>query len=190
MKLLKSAKPWQTVDSKTVYDNPLISVSHRNVINPTGNKGIYGVVHFKHHAVGILPLDHQGNTWIVQQTRYPHHCKTWEIPEGGATQNEPLLAAAKRELKEETGLSAADWRPLLELQLSNSVTDEKATIYLAQTLTEGAGSAQLEETEDITVRKLPLKKPWQWFIAMKLLMPCRLQHCLKYFVVAQTKRSL
>lgn len=147
---------WQLKSKTMVYENPWIEVSHHNVVTPSGTDGIYGVVSFKNHAVGVLPIDEQGGTWLVRQSRYPHNCYTWEIPEGGAPKNEPLLAAAKRELQEETGLQAENWQPWLELQTSNSVTDELATIYLAQGLTQG--DAALEATEDITVKYLPIKE--------------------------------
>ena len=147
---------WKNLTKEVVYDNPWIRVTHETVINPSGNESIYGVVDFKNHAVGILPVDDQGGTWLVQQSRYPNNDITWEIPEGGAPLAEPRLAAAKRELREEVGLTADKWALWLELQLSNSVTTEKATIYLAQGLTQG--EVDHEETEDIKVRYLPLKE--------------------------------
>lgn len=147
---------WKTTSKTLVYENPWIEVSHRNVLTPAGTNGIYGVVSFKNHAVGILPIDEEGGTWLVRQSRYPHDMYTWEIPEGGAPKGECLLNAAKRELQEETGLRAKHWQHWLDLQTSNSVTDELATIYLAQGLTQG--NAAPEATEDITVRYLPLKE--------------------------------
>lgn len=148
--------PWQQKTSDIVYENPWIRVSHDTVITPGGSDGIYGRIHFKHHAVGVLPIDDQGGTWLVKQTRYPLSCETWEIPEGGAPEGENLLASAKRELQEETGLTAEHWEKWLELQLSNSVTDELATVFLARGLTQG--EMHLEDTEDITTCYLPLKQ--------------------------------
>lgn len=147
---------WKVKSKTLVYENPWIAVSHDQVITPSGTDGIYGVVSFKNHAVGVLPIDEHGGTWLVRQSRYPHDCFTWEIPEGGAPKDEPLLGAAKRELQEETGLKAQQWQTWLELQTSNSVTDELATIYLAQELSEG--EAAPEATEDITVKYLPIKE--------------------------------
>ena len=147
--------PWTTLNSRTAYDNPWISISHREVINPGGGNGIYGVVHFKNTSIGIVPLDEDHNTWLVGQYRYTLQRYCWEIPEGGGLRGTDPLEAAKRELKEETGITAALWTPLLELHTSNSVTDEYGVAYIAQGLTFGASAP--EETEDLQIRKLSLE---------------------------------
>lgn len=147
---------WTLKTTEVVYENPWIQVNHDTVINPAGSDGIYGRIHFKNQAIGILPIDEKGGTWLVCQTRYLFGEQTWEIPEGGSPAGEDPLSTAQRELLEETGLSASEWQLWLNLQLSNSVTDEVATIYLAKKLTQG--EMCLEETEDITVRYLPLKE--------------------------------
>ncbi|MEO0339515.1 MAG: NUDIX hydrolase [Bacteroidota bacterium] len=151
--------PWTTLNTKTAYENPWIKVEHREVLNPAGNKGIYGVVRFKNIAVGVLPIDEAGNTWLVGQYRYTLNQYSWEIPEGGCPTGEEPLDAAKRELQEETGLTAQKWTPLLQLHTSNSVTDEYGFAYLAQNLSQGPSSP--EETEDITVKKLPFSQAVQ-----------------------------
>ncbi|WP_027328214.1 NUDIX domain-containing protein [Marinimicrobium agarilyticum] len=145
---------WQRKSSRCVYENPWIKVSHEEVITPAGSDGIYGVVHFKNTAVGVIPIDGEGNTWLVRQTRYTMGEYTWEIPEGGCPKHEETLVAAKRELQEEVGLEAQHWEVLQRLQLSNSVTDETAVIYLARDLS--VVDQALEDSEDIEVMKLPL----------------------------------
>lgn len=151
----KVKKPtWQTMSEQIRYDNPWITVSHREVITPAGSPGIYGVVHFKNVAVGILPLDTAGNTWLVKQHRYPLGADSWEIPEGGCPEGESPLEAAHRELEEETGWRSGRLTELLTLHLSNSVTDERAVVYVAEELR--PGTAQPEDSEDIEILKLPL----------------------------------
>ncbi len=147
------ANPWQTLSKISVYDNPWIQVTHREVINPSGGNGIYGLVHYKNVAIGIVPLDGAGYTWLVGQYRYPLEQYSWEIPEGGGPLGVPVLESAQRELLEETGIRAGRWTPLLEMHLSNSVTDEFAVAYIAQELE--FGLAEPEETEQLEVRRLP-----------------------------------
>jgi 8-oxo-dGTP pyrophosphatase MutT (NUDIX family) len=147
---------WLRLNSRIVYDNPWIRVYHEEVKTPSGSDGIYGLVHFKSTAVGVVPIDHEGNTWLVRQSRYTLNELTWEIPEGGAKTEEPTLECAKRELAEEVGLLADDWRELMRLHLSNSVTDEGAVVYVARHLSPCAQN--LDSTEDIEVRKLPLRE--------------------------------
>lgn len=146
--------PWRRLTSERVYETPWISVYHETVITPAGTDGIYGVVHFKNTAVGVVPLDDDNNIWLVGQTRYTLNEYTWEIPAGGCPRGEDSLIAAQRELQEEVGLTAQRWEKILDLQLSNSVTDEVGAIYLARELS--ATPQSLDITEDIEVRKLPL----------------------------------
>jgi 8-oxo-dGTP pyrophosphatase MutT (NUDIX family) len=146
--------PWQTLSSQTVYENPWIAVRHEDVINPGKGKGIYGVVHMKNKATGVVPVDAEGNTYLVGQYRYTLNEYSWEIPEGGSPMDSDPLESAKRELKEETGFTAAHWTTISRIHTSNSVTDEEGFIYLAQELT--AGETEPEETEELRVWKLPL----------------------------------
>ena len=126
--------PWVVLDQKKVYENPWIELTEFQVTNPSGGKGIYGKVHFKHIAVGVIPLDENWNTWLVGQYRFTLNQYSWEIPEGGGEMDEDPLEEAKRELLEETGLIAKNWTKILTMHLSNSVTDEWAVIYLARGL--------------------------------------------------------
>lgn len=151
-----SIGPWKRKTKTIKYDNPWIQISHEEVINPNGGDGIYGVVHFKNLAIGIVPVDAEGNTWLVGQHRYPSNYYSWEIPEGGGPLGVDPLASAKRELLEEVGLTAQTWMPLLHMHLSNSVSDEEAIVYLAHDLK--MGESEPEETEQLTIKKLPLKE--------------------------------
>lgn len=145
--------PWQTKSSRQIYENAWIRVDEDQVVNPAGKPGIYGKIHFKSHACAILPIDEQGNTWLVGQYRYALDRYSWEIPMGGVPVDEDLISGAKRELKEETGLTAASWETILGSFISNSVTDQYGVVYLATDLTEG--EPDFEDTEDISIKKLP-----------------------------------
>jgi len=136
------------------------------VITPGGSEGIYGRVHYKNLAVGIIPLDEDMNTWIVGQYRYVHDRFTWEIPEGGCPEGTDPLASAKRELLEETGISASRWQMISELETSNAVCDEIAYLYVAKGLS--IGEAQPEECEDLQVRKLPFRELYKMTIEGKI----------------------
>jgi len=146
--------PWQTLTSTSVYDNPWISVSHRDVINPNGGEGIYGLVHFKTLAIGVIPLDEEDHTWLVGQYRYATSEYSWEIPAGGGPLEGDPAETAQRELAEETGLIADRCQLLVELRTSNSVCNERGFIYLAEGLT--PGPTQPDETELLELRRLPL----------------------------------
>ena len=146
--------PWRRLDTREVYDNPWIRVREDQVITPSGGRGIYGLVQFKNRAIGIIPVDDTGITWLVGQYRYALNDYSWEIPMGGSPLGEEPLVGAKRELKEETGLSASRWREVMRLHTSNSVTDEEGVVYLAQGLTQSRWAP--EETEDLQLWKLPL----------------------------------
>ncbi len=145
--------PWTILSEEEKYNNPWIQITHYDVKNPSGNKGIYGKVHFKNHAIGIVPLDEDMNTYLVGQYRFPINQYSWEIPEGGCPLGEDKLTSAQRELLEETGLKAEHWQRILEMHLSNSVSDEDATVYIATSLSQH--EAIPEETEQLVVKKIP-----------------------------------
>ena len=151
----ETRNPWQTVSSEEVYDNPWIQVREDRVIRPDGEPGIYGVVHYKNIAVGVLPIE-EDHIYLVGQYRYPLESYSWEIPEGGCPEGEEPLLAARRELKEETGLEARRWRRLGEAYLSNSVADEYAVWFLATGLV--PGDSIPEGAERLNVRRVPLRE--------------------------------
>ena len=145
------SNPWVTNSQQLVYENPWIKVDEAKVTNPAGHPGIYGTVHFKAVAVGVVPLTPDLETYLVGQYRYPVNEYSWEIPEGGSPLGTDPLESAKRELKEETGLTAKRWtRGLDRLWLSNSVCDESGVFYIAQDLE--IGEAEPEDTEYMTDR--------------------------------------
>ena len=151
--------PWQVLGEKKIYENPWIKLTEFDVINPSGGKGIYGKVHFQAIAVGALPLDEDLNTYLVGQYRFTIDRYSWEIPEGGGAFGVDPVESAKRELLEETGLVAKEWTPIVEMHLSNSVTDEYAVVYLARNLSQQMASP--EETEQLQVKKLPFEEAYK-----------------------------
>ena len=144
--------PWTTLTNTVVHDTPWIRVSQHDVIDPGGRNGGYSIIHFKALAIGIVPLDEELNTWIVGQYRYPIKAYSWEIPEGGGDRSIDPLESAKRELLEETGIKAKKWDKILEMDLSNSASDEEAIIYVARDLS--FFEAQPEEDEELEQRKV------------------------------------
>lgn len=156
---MEERNPWTIIESHKIYENNWIGLTEHQVINPSGGKGIYGEVHFKNYAIGILPLDDELNTWLVGQYRFPLKAYSWEIPEGGGPLAEDPLDSAKRELIEETGLRATEWIEIQRMHLSNSVSNELAIIYIAKGLSMGASSP--EETEELVLRKLPFQEAYE-----------------------------
>jgi 8-oxo-dGTP pyrophosphatase MutT (NUDIX family) len=151
--------PWKITSEKVIYDNPWINLTEYQVINPSGNPGIYGKVHYKNIAIGVLPLDDELNTYLVGQFRFPLGQYSWEMPEGGGILGVEPLDSAKRELLEETGLKAQNWTEIQRLHLSNSVSDELSIIYLARDLQQF--EAEPEDTEQLIVHKLPFERIYQ-----------------------------
>jgi 8-oxo-dGTP pyrophosphatase MutT (NUDIX family) len=148
------SNPWRRVSRRVAYDNPWIEVLHDDVIRPDGKPGIYGVVHFRHLAIGVVPMDVERDAvLLVGQFRYTLDHYSWEVPEGGGGFDEEPEAAARRELLEETGYRGGKWRELCRAELSNSVTDEAMIMFVATDLE--AGEASPEGTEQIEMRWVP-----------------------------------
>lgn len=142
--------PWRRRSRERVYANPWIEVFHDEVDHPGGVPGIYGVVHFRGLAVGVVPVGDDGRILLVGQHRYPLDAYSWEIPEGGVDPSEAPAAGARRELREETGYAARDLVELCRVSLSNSVTDERGILYVARGLE--PGEAAPEASEELALR--------------------------------------
>ncbi len=147
--------PWTTLGSELKYENPWIKLTEHQVLNPAGGKGIYGTVHFKNLAIGILAVE-EDMIWLVGQYRYPLSAYSWEIPEGGGRIGIDPLLSAQRELLEEVGARAEHWEEIGRAHLSNSVSDELAIIFLATGL--NYQEAEPEETEELQRKQLPLSE--------------------------------
>lgn len=155
-KLPVKQNDWKTNLTSTVYENAWIEVKHNEVENPGGGEGVYGVVHFKNIAIGVIPIDINGMVTLVGQFRYPQQSYSWEIPAGGGAISESKIEAAKRELSEETGMTSLNWTKVLEMHLSNSVSDEKAVLFLAEDCKFGFSNP--EETESIEILRISIEE--------------------------------
>lgn len=153
------SNPWTTLARREIYENPWIKVREDRVIRPDGTEGIYGVVEFHNKAVGVLPVDDEGNVWLVGQYRYPIDRYSWEIPEGGCHRGESPEDAARRELREETGLVAGNLERIAVSHLSNSVSDEEAIVFRATGLVPGPSAP--EGTERLRVIHVPWDEAWR-----------------------------
>lgn len=158
--------PWITKKSEDVFESPWIKVVKHDVLNPAGKPATYSVVNFKNLAIGVLPIDSEGFTWLVGQWRYPLEEYCWEIPEGGGPLGIDPLDSAKRELKEETGIVAKEFKEIMRLHLSNSATNELAIVYLAKNL--DFESAEPEESEVLQVKRIHLNEAYEWVMSGKI----------------------
>jgi 8-oxo-dGTP pyrophosphatase MutT (NUDIX family) len=149
----ETKNPWRVLSRAAVYENEWIRVDHHEVLGPAGGPGVYGTVHFKYHATGVVPIDEKGNVILVGQYRFPLGAYSWEIPEGGGRKEIPLIESAQRELREECGLVAKCWSEILTMDLSNSVTDERSALFLAWELSETP--AQPDDTEQLQIARMP-----------------------------------
>lgn len=145
--------PWRRRTRRTAYENPWITIWHDEVEHPDGSPGIYGTVHFANAAVGVVVLDDDDRVLLVGQHRYTLDRYSWELPEGGVPPTETPEAGARRELLEETGVTADGWRPIVRFDLSNSITDESGWIFAARAV--GHGTATPDPSEELATRWVP-----------------------------------
>ena len=148
--------PWRRRTRRVAYENPWITLDHDEVDRPDGSPGIYGVVQFANHAAGAVVLDDDDRIVLVGQHRYTLDAWSWEIPEGGVPAGETPLEGIQRELREETGVEATDWREIGRLHLSNSITDEAATLFAARAIR--LGPAEPDPSEQLGTRWVPFEE--------------------------------
>ena len=146
--------PWKTLSTRLAFENPWFAVTVHDTIAPDGSRPVYGKISFRNVAVAVIPVDEEDHTWLVGQWRFPLGHYSWELPMGGSPLDTDPLESARRELKEETGLSAAHWERILKVHTSNSITDEAGIVYVARGLT--PGEPEFDETEQLEIRRLPV----------------------------------
>lgn len=153
--------PWTAIGTKIIYKNPWISVREDKVIRPDNKEGVFGVVEMK-PGVSVLPLDKKGNVYLTKEYHYAVERETIEAISGGIDAGETSLEAAKRELKEETGIIAKDWIDLGFVDPFTTVIVSPNHMYLARELEFEA--TDLEGTENIVILKVPLEEAIKWVI--------------------------
>jgi 8-oxo-dGTP pyrophosphatase MutT (NUDIX family) len=177
---------WTTLSEEVKFETPWIKVTKYDVLNPAGKEGVYGVVSFKNLAIGILPIDTEGNTWLVGQWRYPLKQYSWEIPEGGCPLGTQPYDTAVRELKEETGLVAKNIVELARLHTSNSVCDEYGYLYLATGLHQEV--AEPEENEDLRLKKIPFEEAYRMVMTGEITDSLSMIAILKAKILIESKQ--
>jgi ADP-ribose pyrophosphatase len=144
--------PWKKIGSKKIYKNSWVDISEDAVMQPSGKPGVYGNIYFG-SSVGIVVLRDDGSTLLVGQWRYLLDQYTWEIPTGGVDGSEDLMAAAKRELQEETGVTADEWVELGKIELPHAI--DTGVLFLARGVT--VGEKHQEDDEQIQTHWLPFE---------------------------------
>jgi len=152
---LPDTPPWRSLGDGVLVDTPWMRVTRHPAVAPTGAEADYVVVRPKNVGTGVLPLHDDGTVSLVGQHRFALMRYSWEMPEGGAPQGEDPFEAVKRELAEEAGLTAAHWRAALDLDLSNSITDERAMAWVAWGLSETETAP--DETEVFLSARVPFR---------------------------------
>lgn len=146
---------WKTLSTRIAYENPYTYVEESEVINPAGQKTVYGVMKSKADGVYIVPIDSKGNTYLTQQYRYTTKQVSWEVASGRVDEGD-FLPAAKRELHEETGVIASTFTELGVINPANGIGSFNEKIFLAEDLT--ITDDELDPVDGILDRKkLPLE---------------------------------
>jgi 8-oxo-dGTP pyrophosphatase MutT (NUDIX family) len=136
-------QPWRTLSSRTAYANPWIRVREDEVTRPDGTPGTYGVVELR-PAVFVVPVTEADEVVLVDLFRYTVGRWSLEVPAGGTDGEEPAVAA-RRELLEETGLVADEWREIGRVDALNGVAAAPEHVFLARGLHPADGERQAEE---------------------------------------------
>ncbi|MEF3403373.1 NUDIX hydrolase [Agromyces sp. CCNWLW203] len=140
---------WPTRARRTVYENRWITVTEDDVVRPDGTEGIYGVVEVRNDAVFVVAMTDDDEVLLVTIDRHTVGSSI-EVPAGG-TDGELPLVAAQRELLEETGYEAAEWREIGRMTALNGICRAAEVVYLATGLRHAASVAESQAEEGISV---------------------------------------
>lgn len=144
--------PITPIDSRRAWDCPWYGVRQDRILLPNGSEGVYNVLELP-DAVWILPVTTAGEIVLLRHYRYPLQKWIWELPAGHVETGDEPLESAKRELREETGGEAAEWRFLLKSNTMKGIGTETAHLFLAMGVTLGATAH--EPAEVMTVHPFP-----------------------------------
>jgi 8-oxo-dGTP pyrophosphatase MutT (NUDIX family) len=148
--------PWTLLSRSRKYENDWIAVDEHQVRHARGFSSAYGVVHNKQLGTQTIAIDQEGRVCLVGQFRYPQGLYSWELPAGGGGPDQPPLETAQRELREETGLIASKWLPLLQLTVAGSISDSRVFCFVAWELE--ATERELDPQEVIQRQRVPFKE--------------------------------
>jgi len=131
---MATQSPWQIIKSHYVHTNNWFKVKKYDVITPAGNKGEYNVIEFP-ASVTIVVLNEKQEICLTEEYRFPHQEWMWQLPIGAIDKDDKTtLAAAKRELQEETGLVAASWSYVGQSRGIKGATNHIMHTYIAQNI--------------------------------------------------------
>jgi 8-oxo-dGTP pyrophosphatase MutT (NUDIX family) len=173
---MTGTNPWKTLSSRKVYENQWIRVREDEVVRPDGRPGVYGVIEIP-ASVGVVALNEAGEIALVGQWRYPLARYTWEIPRGGSQGDPDLLAVAQRELAEEAGVEASEWRRIGSVDVNNGVTTDVQHLFLARGVK--AVSAHQDPFEQIAVLWRPFSRAVEMVINGEISEVCSVAAILK-----------
>ena len=146
----------KTVASKRVFDGLILHIDHLTNELPDGRLAAREVARHV-GASAVVPVDGEGNVYLVRQFRAPIDRVLLEVPAGKLDyKGEDRLEAAKRELEEETGLTAARWTHLTDIVTTPGFSDENISLYLARDLSQG--QSHPDEDEFLNLVRMPLAR--------------------------------
>jgi 8-oxo-dGDP phosphatase len=160
---------WPVAASAELPGGKFLRIRQDTVVMPDGTSGVREFIEHP-GAVAIAALDEAGRVLMIRQYRHPAGALLWELPAGlRDVAGEPLLAAAQRELLEETGHRAADWRVLTDVLASPGASTERVRIFLARGVTEVPAAEQdyvrTGEEASLLVEWVPLDAAVRGFLA-------------------------
>lgn len=178
---MKQNGPYRIEKSQIKYKNPWIEVCEDKVIHPNGKPGIFGTVKML-DGVSVLALDNDGFVYLTDEFHYAVGKNSIEAVSGAIDKGEKPLETAKRELKEEAGITAKDWIYLGVVNPFTTLIKSHCHLFLAKNLS--FGDAKPEETENIKIIKLKFKK------TVEMVMKSQITHTGSCVLILKAKEYL